>query len=81
MEQFGLIVPEDEDENLDPEEILKENQRLKNARLCQVCKDKDANRLFLPCVHLSSSERGRPTDSSRLTSCAGPDSSTQVLIN
>ena len=27
---------------MDPEEIHKENQRLKNARLCKVCKDTDA---------------------------------------
>ena len=65
VERFGLIVPEDEDENLDPEEIRKENQRLKNARLCQVCKDKDANRLFLPCAHLSSCSLCSPA----LTKC------------
>ena len=65
VERFGLIVSEDEDENLDPEEIRKENQRLKNARLCQVCKDKDANRLFLPCAHLSSCSLCSPA----LTKC------------
>ena len=44
-----LISPE-----IDAEEIREENQRLKNARLCKVCKDEDANQLFLPCSHLVS---------------------------
>ena len=42
-----------EEKEIDLEEIRKENQRLKNARLCQVCKDKQANRMFLPCTHIS----------------------------
>ena len=54
VKHFGLILPEDGKEELDSEESRKENQRLKNAKVCQVCKDKDANQLFLPCAHLSS---------------------------
>ena len=35
-----------------PEEICNENERLKHTRLCQVCKDKGGNNLFLPCTQL-----------------------------
>ena len=35
------------------EEIRKENRRLKNDRLCKVCVDTDAIKVFLPCGHLS----------------------------
>ena len=52
------FLPSDDEEdtaqNVDPEEVRKENKRLKDAKMCRVCKDKDANRLFLPCAHLSS---------------------------
>ena len=48
----GNSVLSDTMSEMDPEELRKENQKLKNARLCQVCKDKDASELFLPCVHL-----------------------------
>ena len=34
------------------EEIHKENKRLKNDRLCKVCKDTEATVMFLPCGHL-----------------------------
>ena len=50
----GNSVLSDTMSEMDPEELRKENQKLKNARLYQVCKDKDANQLFLPCAHLSS---------------------------
>ena len=29
------------------------NRTLKEAKVCKVCRDKDANRLFLPCAHLA----------------------------
>ena len=35
-------------------EIRSENRRLKDAKQCRVCRDKDANRMFLPCAHLCS---------------------------
>ena len=64
LQPFG--IDDDETvENIDPEEIRKENQRLKNARLCKVCKDKDSTRLFLPCGHLSSCSLCSPA----LTKC------------
>ena len=39
--------------DMDLEDIGKENQRLKNARLCKVCKDTEGTGMFLPCGHLS----------------------------
>ena len=77
VERFGLILPEDGEEQLDPEEIRKENQRLKNARLCQVCKDKDANRLFLPCAHLSSCSLCSPA----LTKCPQCKSNIRGIVS
>ena len=38
--------------DMDLEEIRKENQRLKNARFCKVCKDAEETGMFLPCGHL-----------------------------
>ncbi len=35
-------------------EIRAENRRLKEAKQCRVCRDRDANRMFLPCAHLCS---------------------------
>ncbi len=32
--------------------IRSENQRLKDAKTCRICRDRDANRMFLPCAHL-----------------------------
>ena len=77
VERFGLILPDDEEDQLDPEEIRKENQRLKNARLCQVCKDKDANRLFLPCAHLSSCSLCSPA----LTKCPQCKSNIRGIVS
>ena len=77
VERFGLILPDDEEEQLDTEEIRKENQRLKNARLCQVCKDKDANRLFLPCAHLSSCSLCSPA----LTKCPQCKSNIRGIVS
>ena len=64
LQRFG-IDPDETEEDVDIEEVRKENQRLKNAKLCQVCRDKDANRLFLPCAHLSSCSLCSPA----LTKC------------
>ncbi len=44
---------DDSDEELDIEEIRKENIHLKSAKQCRVCRDNDANKLFLPCGHLA----------------------------
>ena len=35
------------------EEILKQNKLLKAVLFCIICKDRKANRLFLPCAHLN----------------------------
>nr|CAD7443456.1 unnamed protein product [Timema bartmani] len=32
--------------------LLEENRRLKDARQCKICMDKDATVVFLPCAHL-----------------------------
>ena len=42
---------ESEEENL--EKLRQINKTLKESKLCKVCRDKDANRLFLPCAHLA----------------------------
>ena len=34
-------------------EILQQNRLLKKAMLCIICKDRKANRLFLPCAHIN----------------------------
>lgn len=41
------------DDDIDLSEIQMENRKLKDAKLCRICKDKEANRLFLPCAHLA----------------------------
>ena len=33
--------------------IRAENKRLKEAKQCRICRDNDANRMFLPCAHLA----------------------------
>lgn len=40
------------DDEVTFEEAKMENDELKNERLCKICKDNDANRVFLPCGHL-----------------------------
>ncbi len=52
LARFGLA--DDEEEEADPEKIRQENERLREERICKVCRDKDSNRLFLPCAHLCS---------------------------
>ncbi|KAJ8315726.1 hypothetical protein KUTeg_007876 [Tegillarca granosa] len=34
------------------DEFLQENKRLKEQKLCRICKEEDANIAFLPCGHL-----------------------------
>ena len=38
--------------DVDIEELRKINKALKDSKTCKVCRDKDSNRLFLPCAHL-----------------------------
>lgn len=45
------------DKLLSEKEIKEENDQMKNDRLCQKCKLNNANRLFLPCAHLSSCDK------------------------
>ena len=33
--------------------IRDENRRLKESKQCRICRDNDANRMFLPCAHLA----------------------------
>ena len=35
------------------QKLRNENLKLKEAKLCRICRDKDANRMFLPCAHLA----------------------------
>ncbi len=49
-----LAIVEEDSAEVDPEAIKTENRKLKESRLCKVCRDKDSNRLFLPCAHLAS---------------------------
>jgi hypothetical protein len=42
---------QDEDEP-STSDIIKENQKLKEARLCLSCRTNNANKLFMPCGHL-----------------------------
>ena len=37
----------------DPTELLRENTRLREERLCRICYDREANIVFLPCGHLA----------------------------
>ena len=55
-EVFPKVIMEDNEseyteENL--EKLRQINKTLKESKLCKVCRDKDANRLFLPCAHLA----------------------------
>ena len=36
----------------DPEQLLEENRRLKEAQICKICMESEANIVFLPCGHL-----------------------------
>ena len=50
-----VIVEDNESESAeeDLEKLRQINKNLKESKLCKVCRDKDANRLFLPCAHLA----------------------------
>jgi len=37
----------------DPTELLRENTRLREERLCRICYDREANIVFVPCGHLA----------------------------
>jgi hypothetical protein len=37
-------------------QLIEENRKLRNAKVCQVCLDHDACRLFLPCAHIAACE-------------------------
>ena len=45
----GLLVKAESD----PTELLRENTRLREERLCRICYDREANIVFLPCGHLA----------------------------
>lgn len=47
-------VLEEEDEDTDPATLMKENEKLKAAQLCKMCKKKEVAIVFLPCGHLVS---------------------------
>jgi len=36
----------------DEESLLEENRRLREARTCKVCMDREVNTVFVPCGHL-----------------------------
>lgn len=42
-------------------ELLAENRILKDKSLCLICKDKNSNRLFLPCAHLCTCDLCAPS--------------------
>ena len=57
-EKKGLSKVNIEDNESEPaeenlEQLRQINKTLKESKLCKVCRDKDANRLFLPCAHLA----------------------------
>lgn len=43
---------EEKEQELNFLELLRENRRLKDAKICIVCFDQPRSRLFLPCAHL-----------------------------
>ncbi len=47
----GVSEPVKIDKGL--EKLRNENLKLKQAKLCRICRDNDANRMFLPCAHLA----------------------------
>ena len=50
-----LFTPRNSDQKLskkDDEELIEENKRLKDERLCKVCADKELGVVFIPCGHL-----------------------------
>ena len=42
------------------DQLIKENRKLKEDRICIVCKNEQANRMFLPCSHLKVCEKCSP---------------------
>ena len=43
-------------EKMDIKEIKEENKRMKDAKVCMICKDKARVKMFLPCAHLTTCE-------------------------
>ena len=43
-------------EKMSKEDIQKENQKMKDSKVCMICKDKARNKMFLPCAHLTTCE-------------------------
>ena len=50
----SVSVPTIEDDPNDPEyiELKEENDKLKSARQCKICMEREVNTVFLPCGHL-----------------------------
>lgn len=55
MDKLKSIQPvecTDNPEGVDIDQIREENRKMKEQRICRICKDKQANRLILPCTHI-----------------------------
>ena len=53
LKKFNLEENEPESSKQNLDQLRQVNKALKESKLCKVCRDKDANRLFLPCAHLA----------------------------
>ena len=53
------------DSNVSDEELLRENQQMKEQKQCKVCMDHEVGVVFLPCAHLVVCTSCAPT----LTKC------------
>ena len=47
-----LSVQNSFDSTMSEEELIKENQEMKEQRQCKVCMDSEVEVVFLPCAHL-----------------------------
>ena len=45
-----------ENNNAEKKLLIEENEKLKNAKICMICKDYRRCKLFLPCSHLTTCE-------------------------
>jgi len=52
---FDVCIPEkdgNKDSKKEDKELIEENKRLRDERLCKICADKDLGVVFIPCGHL-----------------------------